>query len=299
MATLDNEELYAHSDHGGDGDLSIDEDLALSPADGYFGASSLPHVDGVSQPDGHVSRPGPPMSANVPIVPNVMVEDPTLRQDAAAEAKAREAAEEASTNQPNPEQPAVAENTESQESSVPQHQTGTTATPTTPMPLTVNSGQPAALDQPLPGHAESVQSTPIHSPVQQHAVPRSPFAHPNHYNIFPDAPPAYSPGPSSSYGAIAPSERQPQSMGTYVYNEHQPLLSAPRRSMTAPFPEPDMSTPQWRRFNWTAGTWGFRKRAVLLVAILLTSFIIAVVVIGYLISPQHQVRFEFYRPRLY
>ncbi|EHK18708.1 uncharacterized protein TRIVIDRAFT_43875 [Trichoderma virens Gv29-8] len=76
---------------GDDNPWEDDQNEALSPADGYFHASS-------GLEEAQTSSPSPPVrqqrqSANVPFVPNVMVEDPTLNEDRAA-AKAREAAQE-------------------------------------------------------------------------------------------------------------------------------------------------------------------------------------------------------------
>ncbi|CAH0017455.1 unnamed protein product [Clonostachys rhizophaga] len=79
--------LYSADDDLSDADHNHTE---LSPTDGYFHASSPFDVASPPQTATADYQPG---HLNVPIVPNVMVEDPTLREQD-PDAKAREAAEE-------------------------------------------------------------------------------------------------------------------------------------------------------------------------------------------------------------
>ncbi|CAG9956186.1 unnamed protein product [Clonostachys rosea f. rosea IK726] len=79
--------LYSADDDLSDADQNHTE---LSPTDGYFHASSPFDVASPPQTATADYQPG---HLNVPIVPNVMVEDPTLREQD-PDAKAREAAEE-------------------------------------------------------------------------------------------------------------------------------------------------------------------------------------------------------------
>ncbi|CAI6095372.1 unnamed protein product [Clonostachys chloroleuca] len=84
--------LYSADDDLSDADHNHTE---LSPTDGYFHASS---PFGVASPP-QTATDYQPGHLNVPIVPNVMVEDPTLREQD-PDAKAREAAEERKLNPP-------------------------------------------------------------------------------------------------------------------------------------------------------------------------------------------------------
>lgn len=77
-----------------DSDIDLDQDEALSPADGYFRASASSHPA-----SSHFHQDGGEQYPGVPSVPNVMVEDPTLREQDAT-SKAREAAEESRLNSP-------------------------------------------------------------------------------------------------------------------------------------------------------------------------------------------------------
>ncbi|KAL3956972.1 hypothetical protein ACCO45_009818 [Purpureocillium lilacinum] len=232
----DDDDLYAHTEDGAASEG--DEDFALSPADGYFGGSSRDDDEPRSgpQPAGQ-SR----TSANVPIVPNIMVVDPTLRPSATAEAKAREAAESASGT-PGSEPPSQS----------------------------VESGSPA-FDRGSEEGATNLQNAARHHPPPSDASPSwqrpAPATQPTHHSRghgpmqYLDAPPAYSPRPGPSYGAIAHSSTAVSSPAHDVFtpSEQQPLLSTTPHSLTSQFPE--VASPSLFRmhFDWTAGGKAFKS----------------------------------------
>ncbi|QPG93719.1 hypothetical protein C2857_001999 [Epichloe festucae Fl1] len=86
--------MYSEMGHDGASVSDDDRDDALSPTDGYFHASGT-SVAASSQPfipgQGHLPQQRHQWtSSNVPVVPNVLVEDPTLQTDESAD-KAKEA----------------------------------------------------------------------------------------------------------------------------------------------------------------------------------------------------------------
>jgi len=281
----DDDDLYARTEDGAASEG--DEDFALSPADGYFGGSSRDDDEPRSgpQPAGQ-SR----TSANVPIVPNVMVVDPTLRPSATAEAKAREAAESASSA-PGPEPPLQ---------SVSDPSPGRRGSDSSQSHAQVESGSPA-LDRGSEDGATNLQNAARHQPPPSDASPSwqrpAPATQPTHHSRghgpmqYLDAPPAYSPRPGPSYGAIAHSSTAVSSPAHDVFtpSEQQPLLSTTPHSLTSQFPE--VASPSLFRmhFDCTAGGKAFRKRAVLLLVTLVLLVIAVTILIGLLLGSLPQV----------
>ncbi|KAK0613898.1 hypothetical protein B0T14DRAFT_438643 [Immersiella caudata] len=81
---------------GGDDDLDIyDNEELLSPTDGYFNATQSSTATPYSPSSGTSAAA---TSSNVPRVPNILVEDPSLPRGSTAESKAREADQERLVN---------------------------------------------------------------------------------------------------------------------------------------------------------------------------------------------------------
>lgn len=94
MPVPHSDNMYSEMGHDGASVSDDDRDDALSPTDGYFHASGT-SVAASSQPfipgQGHLPQQRHQWtSSNVPVVPNVLVEDPTLQTDESAD-KAKEA----------------------------------------------------------------------------------------------------------------------------------------------------------------------------------------------------------------
>lgn len=288
MPDMTDQELYAHSD---DGATSDDERLALAPADGYFaGSSSTQHGAGESQLGQQLAGRGP-MSANVPFVPAVMVEDPSLRQDAVAEAKAREAAEERSSPEHPVSEPEPSHRVDSSDN-FSESQLHSDAAASSPVPLVTSTDH-------ITPHSPTTadQLTPVQSPTVQSPVRQQPSYHRNVYNnLYSDAPPAYSPGPSRSYGAVPTSllASPPPSQEIATSDERQPLLSPAAQSETLPFPDPEVPIIPHGRFKWTTGKKGFRKRAILIFATLFALIVITVITFGIVAISKQKVRQQSY-----
>ncbi|KAK2594890.1 hypothetical protein QQS21_007389 [Conoideocrella luteorostrata] len=274
------DELYAHSE-GGDAseasDSAVEEhNAALSPVDGYYGQTS-------SQIAGQM-----PTAANVPRVPNVMVEDPTLRQDA-AESKSREAAEEALNRGANSESTPPESNPP--ESNPPElQQPRNTAPILTSSTENVDENTPdlrLAAVQVTPDLAQP-SSSPRHNGRRQ-SMHRTRFTHPVENDLDLDAPPAYTPRTSTSYGTMSTTpSNQPQFRDMSGSGERQPLMPATPESMALPFAESDVQNLSSRRRNWITGSLRHRKRAILNIAAVLTFIIITIAIIAYLLRPKHQ-----------
>ncbi|KAK1242494.1 hypothetical protein MKX08_005306 [Trichoderma sp. CBMAI-0020] len=274
---------YSDNLYSGDGnpwaedEQQHDDSSALSPADGYFHASSDPEAAATS------SSPAARQSS-VPFVPNVMVEDPTLHEDRAA-AKAREAAEESRINraaggstpldhrQPHHQPPAQGEASFHQ----PAH------------PFRAAASQAAAYP-PFQAHRHqaSSSSSSSASPSGHHHrrsideevssfQPSSSMGRPaDQYTVHrqTDAPPAYSPSASSplssSYQTFSPPQASAQSDSMGVPEENQSLLPRQPESMGGP-PNGSQET-LWRRIKRTTTT---RKRVRTILGVLLIISIVA------------------------
>ncbi|RDW63974.1 hypothetical protein BP5796_10476 [Coleophoma crateriformis] len=199
---------YSDNLYSADDDLSDNESLSdqLSPSDGYF-----------SRPDS---------------LPNVMVPDPSLEQGHTAEAKAREAREEAHSNLEGQEQlnssgtnsPAISRSTPSRlDTSVPSVHA---STPSPTLPISPSPISPRRYYNPYPS-----SRTPLLQGPPPAYTPASPSTSP----LSPQAPtsPQAAPEPAQNYNTFAyhrledglPSSQGPQSMGSPPNppNEESPL----------------------------------------------------------------------------
>lgn len=190
-----------------------DPDNVLSPADGNFPAR---HTD-----LGATRTPGtsPYYAPHVPHVPNVMVSDPSLEQGSTAESKAREARQErkaaaataaaddeweasslVNTSSANPDEPASSSRAASPHFSSAHHPTSSTSSRATHY-------QPSTAGA-YSSYSPSTTSHNIsHAPRRSIYTPASPF--------FPrEAPPAYTPSPTTTYtGSTSPTSPTASSQG--------------------------------------------------------------------------------------
>lgn len=233
--------LYSMSDDDADvdagaGAADAQQDVdALSPADGYFHGSSS---DPASSPHGLADEsprrvPQHLHHAGVPSVPNVMVEDPTLR-DQDASAKAREAEEERRLlNSQAASSPAAAQPRQSAPHQDPS--------------LPTQHHRRAVEDDYAPAHAHAhASSSSSAAAPAPHTLPAP--APPS------DAPPAYSPrsptSPTSPHASVSGYQtfgNAPQSPGMGAAEEQQSLLQREPQSMGAPGGHPGGSL--WQRFK--------------------------------------------------
>ncbi|KAK2593974.1 hypothetical protein QQS21_008333 [Conoideocrella luteorostrata] len=216
-----------YSDMGQDGaSVSGDDRDALSPTDGYFHASETSETassqqyaagHGRSQQYNPYQYQHQHSSSHVPAVPNVLVEDPTLQESSAAAAKAKEAEAERERSINN----GVSHASRGVTYFTPQ--TGTAASGSTSS--AVNDGNttsippasPTFVTSPTHHHRRSVEEDgPLlftgHStrlpyshrpsdttapPVGSNSLNHMPSRPRTHHQSHLDAPPAYSPSPSS------------------------------------------------------------------------------------------------------
>ncbi len=186
-------DAFGDDESGEPGDaVDVEDPHALSPTDGYFGTATRTSA----------AAPVRPASSNVPHVPNVMVEDPSL-QRSAAEGKAREAEQErarnaergeddeASDSLPSRTAPAVATASRS-----PSTQTQTMTPPqqrsTTPSSISAE----AAYYTPSSHSRSPPAATP--SSYTTYSARRSAY-HGDRFPFLPrEAPPAYTPSPTTT-----------------------------------------------------------------------------------------------------
>ncbi|KAI1178166.1 hypothetical protein F4777DRAFT_128382 [Nemania sp. FL0916] len=223
------------------GDDSDGEDYAdhLSPSDGQFPASS---------------------SNITPHVPNILLPDPTLEQDAErrAESKAQEASEEGSLySQAHPSQP----------SSQPDQTPIVTSTSPPRQPSQVTRSQAPA----------SQYAPPAAAPTPSRSFARS---------VYSEAPPAYSPSPVSpisSGGATAgQQEQQPRSYNTFGTNRNMGASALESERLLGPQPESmggpadgGYGRPAWvRRASRRVSGWFSWKYAVLAFAVLIATMVL-------------------------
>lgn len=221
---------------GTEGDDEIED--ALSPTDGYFQSSSS-----------SASALEPATSSNVPRVPNVWVQDPSLAPDSTGENKAQEAARERTTN--------------AQHTSEPQRQSTTNTTPPTiyryPEPTSPSSStRPDAYHQQSSSrHAPSGPwPTASYTPYSPHRLAYGPGP-----SFIPaEAPPAYTPSPTSTsttnppangdvltnYSTFSPAQTSPNTTAPMGgQDESQGLLSHEPQSMGGTSVEPQQGSVPW------------------------------------------------------
>jgi hypothetical protein len=296
--------------HDDDGIASDDDSAALSPSDGYFHNPNAPSQavaagldDAISRrqgrtADGQQVRAGG-ISINVPHVPNVLVEDPTLRQSS-AEAKAQEAAEETSrsgaqNDQQSPDQTRNDSGSQSHQASTPLR---TVQTPASAGVIT-----PVVEDTVEEPSSPSRPTSPLSPNPTRHSDPeRTPLIRRHDHGArrtFADAPPAYSRNPPTTYQTINYNARSPStpSQPEQVPGEEEPLLSTDTQFMGTPFPEPELpvSLVFWRRFSKVTERPNLRKRVVVVLSAIVFFIIICILTITYLMSNHHVSRVLAYR----
>lgn len=278
--------LYSGDDNPWE-DEQHDDSSALSPADGYFHASSSGLEEAATSSSHYTVR----QSSSVPFVPNVMVEDPTLHEDRAA-AKAREAEEESRINS------AAAGGSTRFDDRQPHHQPSVAPgeasyyQPSHPSRAPPPPSQAAAYPQ-FQAHrhlassssASSSSASPsghyhrrsIDEEVSSFQPPTSMGQPSNQYTVHrqTDAPPAYSPSASSpplssSYQTFTPPQAAAQSENMGVPEENQSLLPRQPESMGGP-PNGSQET-LWRRIKRNTTT---RKRVRTILGVLVIISIVA------------------------
>ncbi|ORY64246.1 uncharacterized protein BCR38DRAFT_485384 [Pseudomassariella vexata] len=208
----------AANDSDGDEDVSVNQ---LSPSDGFFAPSSSSNV--------------------VPHVPNVMLIDPTLQRplETAAESKAREADEAplAHSRRSYHHTPGASYYSEQRQASsfAQPARHNTTSYPSYPLYIPSSSSAAASTSTVPSGSQQQVRAGPF--------IGRAP-------SLYSDAPPPYSPSPTSPLSPASPSN-QARNYSTITYNmgiENERLLGQDPESMAEPGEgdEPQRS-PLWAR----------------------------------------------------
>lgn len=274
------------------GDDSRDD--ALSPTDGYFHASGTSDAASSQQfayqgQQDQQDQQHRRTSSSVPAVPNVMVEDPTLQDKAAL--KAREAEQERQ----------LINNPDSSRTSSPAPFTPQTSFNNTAHSQSASGTASTASPHPSHHHRRSVEEdeTPLIFPGDS---TRQPYSHPHPETTSSrepntsspgharpvDAPPAYSPSPSSpplspaqthSYQTFAPTPNSNNTNNHVVSSdnmgvpeEHQSLLPRQPQSMGgSPGGAPES---RWQRVKKQANKPSFRSkiRTLLGIAVILSIF---------------------------
>lgn len=193
---VDHQQLLETVSEAGDDDAEL-----LSPADGNFPATSS------TAEAGSIGGGSGPVSSNVPRVPNVLVRDPSLEQGTTAESKAREARQEALTNQSRAEDDD--NDDDDVDSSAVVHTAPSTSssainraqyTPSTSSRATHHYQPSTASYYTSAGSTTSSHNTSSAPPRRSIYTARSPF-------LPREAPPAYTPSPttpSTSTGSTSP-----------------------------------------------------------------------------------------------
>ncbi|KAK7740377.1 hypothetical protein SLS63_001580 [Diaporthe eres] len=237
--------------------MDHDEEQVLSPTDGYFGRSgdspssdydpAYPIGNNYNNPDSHPLSPShqsssvdvhatpssqypAAASSQVPHVPNVWVNDPSLEQGSTAESKAREAQEERELNRrragrPHPSNFASLPHAagDGGSSIFPSLNTSTTAPSTTFGP-----GQSRYAFGPGLSYAPSSQRyTPSSSSAAPSRSHRSGTIYSERSSLFSEAPPAYTPSPTSTTATSSNYQTiQPSNMGRISESESRGLLAS-------------------------------------------------------------------------
>ncbi|KAF7543201.1 hypothetical protein G7Z17_g10927 [Cylindrodendrum hubeiense] len=248
-------------------DSSGDEADALSPTDGYFHASSDP-ASSSSHPQGPYHR----SAASVPRVPNVFVEDPNFQDPGA---KVREAeAERALLNrgEAGAQDPAMSPRSGSARY------------------------QPSSISTSPPSHYNQQSVEQEHNPYTSldHRVATSYMGH--HppsvaTNLVPhhrDAPPAYTPSPtsppSSGYQTFAPSN---STMG--LPEEQQRLIARGPESMGGPpSSPPPPSPPRWQRIKSSVTSIDLRRKLKTTLGVLIIFSVVFIMFSSFMLGPSHK-----------
>jgi hypothetical protein len=228
-------------------DVDAEDPQLFSPTDGYFGAATG-------------SSPGTvvPASSNVPHVPNVLVEDPSLQRNN-AEGKAREAEQERRRNDQGLSDP-------NDESSItaPSHTAGASrngsmsASTMTPVQQSATPSSPSVADTYYaPSSSSRVPSAVTPTSYTTYSQ-RSAYRGESFPFIPREAPPAYTPSPispinpsgfgtvSRNYDTFSQATHTAVNMG--IPEETQGLLAHQPESMRDHGPDGlDEGTPSWRR----------------------------------------------------
>jgi len=247
-------------------DEDNDTDDVLSPTDGYFHTRQSPTTTWQSP----YTTPVTATSSNVPHIPNIWVEDPSLAQSSTADSKAREADQErlANRRQPHPFQPRYPSGSSS------------TAAETQPGPREVRDAYHQASSSTITPYPYTAASYTPYAPQRttydEQFLPR-------------EAPPAYTPSPTSSsvspssprnYNTFSSDTRTTAAMGGR--EETQGLLANEPQSMGSPEDGIDDSNFPWRdrlrsRLRHRSGRHLKLILVALLLAILTVGFVTAAV----------------------
>ncbi|KAK7921331.1 hypothetical protein PG985_009353 [Apiospora marii] len=236
-----------------------------SPSDGYFTASGLSH--------------GMPSVSNVPNIPNVLVPDPTLRQqpETAAEAKACEAEQDrvAALNTRRPGHPLgnaslLGDHSYSHlehATTAPSTRTQSTYPIYTPRtPLSTSAYTPSSSS----ASASVVAATPAAS--SRRPLRSLPASRGRSASVYSDAPPAYSPSPTSPLSPNSPTNQARNYSTITAANmgiEDERLLGRDPESMGLPNDEESVRPGAWRqRVRRRLPAW-FSWRTTLLASVLL------------------------------
>ncbi|KAK0639217.1 hypothetical protein B0T16DRAFT_462916 [Cercophora newfieldiana] len=259
------------SGRGGDGDLDDDEDF-LSPTDGYFHSTQNPAETQQSRP---FSAPAAATSSNVPHVPNILVEDPSLPQGSTAQSKAREAHQERLASSEQPRQ------------FTSRYPSGSSRIP-----------EPRWDIESRPGPGRDTYHTPSSSTGGSYAsyTPHAPqrTAYDESSLLIPrEAPPAYTPSPTSSqspgsdrnYRTFPPNTSITAAMGGRDESETQGLLAYEPQSMGNPDDSNNDTASSWTdrlrsRLRHRSGRHGKVALLAVLLAILTIGFLQAIISSG-------------------
>ncbi|UNI16156.1 hypothetical protein JDV02_002622 [Purpureocillium takamizusanense] len=285
-------------------DASDDERDALSPTDGYFHASASSDAAS-SSAFGHQPEQHRRTSSNVPSVPNVLVEDPTLRDQGA---KAREAEQERQINNaagqttssspyppqlPSTSSPDTSHRHTSSASVASPHQGSTSpaANPSSPAVSSHRHRRSVEEDEPVQFPGDRTRLPYLHTPSHTSTHATAP-SQPHHHSQL-DAPPAYSPSPSS------PPSSQPQGYQTFASlsanartsndsstmglpEEHQALLPRHPESMGGSPHGPPY--PRWQRLKDSISSHNLRPKLKTILGVLVIISIISAIFGGISIS---------------
>lgn len=279
---------------GESSDVDDEEAEVLSPADGYFHAA--PSVSSHAAPAAAATTSA--TSSNVPYIPNVWVDDPSLSQRTTAESKAREADEERLANR----DPFAAAPSEYSFQPAPAPRAASSSIYSSPP----SRSAPSSAYQ-RPGSAVYNQASSSSSSTASYSRSTAPFYPPhaprraayNERSFFSprEAPPAYTPSPtsptSSRQGSDSPTShygtfphtiiRSPEVMG--ASQESELLLAHDPESMGGHSEtRPTETVPQWRdRMRRRLSSRNGRKWKVLLLglfAILMAAGILTSLIAG-------------------
>jgi len=221
---------------GAGGDDEVED--ALSPTDGYFQSTQTPSST--------ASALEPATSSNVPLVPNVWVQDPSLAPNSTVESKSQEVARERTTNAQRPSEPLRQSTPNTTSTTIYRH-----PVPTSPL----SSPGPDAYHQ---------QSSSTHAPsgpwptasYNPYAPQRLAYG-PRPSSIPVEAPPAYTPSPTTSsptangnvstnYSTFSPAPAAPNTAAPMGgHEESQGLFSHEPQSMGGSEVEPQHGSLPW------------------------------------------------------